>query len=61
MRPLDGGPFAGGGIQFESTLILLRLSNLPYPRPYMIGIYRNPAYHIYRILSLARWPGILWT
>ena len=46
-----GNPLSGGGIQFESILILPALSILPCPRPYRIGIYPNPTYPIYPIID----------
>ena len=54
--PAGWGPIAGGGIQFESILILPALSILPYPRSYRREIYTNPTY---RFSPEANWRRIL--
>ena len=55
-----GSPLSSGGILFDSILILPSLSILPFPRSYRFGIYHNPTYPIYRIISssicrIAQW------
>ena len=55
-----GGPLSSGGIHFDSILILPALSILPCPRFYRFGIYPNPTYPIYPILSSTIWCRIQW-